>query len=30
VDAADVAMYEAKRAGGNRTRRAESIEIHSR
>jgi diguanylate cyclase (GGDEF)-like protein len=30
VDAADVAMYEAKRAGGNQTRRAESIEIHSR
>lgn len=30
VDAADVAMYEAKRAGGNRTHRAESIEIHSR
>jgi diguanylate cyclase (GGDEF)-like protein len=30
VDAADAAMYEAKRAGGNRTRRADSIEIHSR
>ncbi len=30
VDAADAAMYEAKRAGGNRTRWADSIEIHSR
>ncbi len=30
VDAADAAMYEAKRAGGNRTRQAESTEIHSR
>ena len=30
VDAADAAMYEAKRAGGNQTRRAETTEIHSR
>jgi diguanylate cyclase (GGDEF)-like protein len=30
VDAADVAMYQAKRAGGNRTHGAESIQIHSR
>jgi diguanylate cyclase (GGDEF)-like protein len=30
VDAADAAMYEAKRAGGNQMRWAESIEIHSR
>jgi diguanylate cyclase (GGDEF)-like protein len=30
VDAADAAMYEAKRAGGNQTRRAESTDIHSR
>jgi diguanylate cyclase (GGDEF)-like protein len=29
VEAADAAMYEAKRAGGNRTRQAESTEIHS-
>ncbi len=27
VDAADAAMYEAKRAGGNQTRQAESTEI---
>jgi GGDEF domain-containing protein len=30
VDAADAAMYEAKRAGGNQTRQAEPTEIHSR
>ena len=30
VEAADAAMYEAKRAGGNQTRRAETTEIHSR
>ncbi len=29
VEAADAAMYEAKRAGGNQTRLAESSEIHS-
>ena len=30
VEAADAAMYEAKRAGGNQTRHVENAEIHSR
>lgn len=30
VDAADTAMYEAKRAGGNQTRQAAAVGIHSR